>query len=640
MGMKFGKVDFNDELIEALLNDNLVVFAGAGVSVGEPSSLPSFKDLLSGIAAYFQVAQNSNETSDQFLGRLEAQGHNIRAYIANRLAPSTPNQLHSDLLDIRARGAEPKLVTTNFDRLFEATDKGIELRSSSRVYSAPALPPGGRFAGIVNIHGTIDIPGDMVLTDSNIGRAYLEERWALEFLQGLFRTQHVLFVGYSHQDPIVQYLARAMPTGIHPARRFILTHQHSALDKNWNSLGIEPILYRLGEDGNHDEAAEAIAELAEYQRRSPSTWRQLIAQTVSQPSPPVDASSLNVADRALQDPELTPTFTANAEGLDWIQWCSDRRHLKGVFDHQPLEVSELLLSWVARLLTSHDPYDAIAIIEQGGQQLHPQLWWKIAHQLPAGHHFGLASGMERWISYLLISSPSDQDRRKPDGLYQLARACISHELYTLAASVFEELCQPVIATQPGRRSRQYIKLRTVGESWALSGAWSSMREHLEVIAPKIMDLAIKQMERRHNILEQWRQAGQYEDEDSSGRHLVEESQYNYREADIDIILDAARDCLEWAVHNDQELLELWLARLVKSPAPLARRLAVHAIRIRTDQDAGAKIDWLFENGVPLDSRIYRETIQVLESEYMNLDDTRRLRVIAAMKDTGNLGEGL
>ena len=246
MSMTFGKVEFNDELIKALLNDNLVIFAGAGVSIREPSSLPSFHDLLRGIETHFQVAKSPNESADQFLGRLETQSHNIRAYIVNQLAPTAPNQLHSDLLDISARGAEPKLVTTNFDRLFEETVKGRELQSSARVYTAPALPPGGRFAGIVNIHGTIDLPDDMVLTDADIGRAYLEERWALEFLQGIFRTQHVLFVGYSHQDPIVQYLARAMPTGNNPARRFILTHQQAALAQNWNSLGLEPIIYRLG----------------------------------------------------------------------------------------------------------------------------------------------------------------------------------------------------------------------------------------------------------------------------------------------------------------------------------------------------------------------------------------------------------
>ena len=139
-------------------------------------------------------------------------------------------------------------MTTNFDRLFEATRIGIRLRNSGRVYNAPALPPGGRFTGIVNIHGVVDQPEDMVLTDSDIGRAYLEEIWALEFLQGIFRTQHVLFVGYSHQDPIIRYPARAMPTGNQPARRFILTHQPTVYGQSWTSLGIEPIVYQLGDD--------------------------------------------------------------------------------------------------------------------------------------------------------------------------------------------------------------------------------------------------------------------------------------------------------------------------------------------------------------------------------------------------------
>ena len=339
-----------------------------------------------------------------------------------------------------------------------------------------------------------------------------------------------------------------MPTGNNPARRFILTHQHSASDRNWNSLGIEPLLYQLGDDGNHDEAAQAIAELAEYQRRSPSTWRQLIAQTVSQPTPPVDASSLNVADRALQDPELTPTFTANAENINWIQWCLDRGHLKGVFDHQPLEVSEPLLSWTARLLTSHDPYEAIAIIQQGRPAIAPAIM--VDDRSSATDGPTIPAWPQEWNAGFPIYSPplhqtkTDANQTASTNLPE----CVSPMISTpWRRGVFKELCQPVITAQSRRPSGQDIKLRTVGEPWALSRAWSSIREHLEVIAPKVIEQAAKQMERRHSILEQWGQADHDQDEDSSGRHLVEESQYNYREADIDIILDAARDCLEWAV---------------------------------------------------------------------------------------------
>ena len=309
--MRFGNVEFNDRLMSALRDDNLVVFAGAGVSIPSPSNLPSFHVLLKRVQQYFQVNQTEQETVDQFLGRLEMEGHDIRAYIAGQLTGSEPNQFHRDLLGIRPRGATPKLVTTNFDRLFEATGAGKEIQQAGKVYAAPALPPGGRFTGIVNLHGVIGQPQDMVLTDSDIGRAYLDERWALEFIQGLFRSQHVLFVGYSHQDPIVRYLARAMPTSNEPARRFILTQELTVGSQSWNSLGIEPIAYQ-----NHEEAAEAIGELAEYQRRSPSTWHQMIAQIAGQPNPPPDTRSQNIINRALQDPELTPAFTSNRTACD------------------------------------------------------------------------------------------------------------------------------------------------------------------------------------------------------------------------------------------------------------------------------------------------------------------------------------
>ena len=98
---KFGTIGFSNDLMQALRSDNLVVFAGAGVSVPEPSNLPNFTVLLQEIQTYFQVGKSNDESVDQFLGRLEAGGHNIRAYIADQLKTSNPNQLHNDLLDIR-----------------------------------------------------------------------------------------------------------------------------------------------------------------------------------------------------------------------------------------------------------------------------------------------------------------------------------------------------------------------------------------------------------------------------------------------------------------------------------------------------------------------------------------------------------
>lgn len=628
--MRFGNVEFNDRLMSALRDDNLVVFAGAGVSIPSPSNLPSFHVLLKRVQEYFKVNRNDEENVDQFLGRLEMEGQEIRAYIVSQLKGAAPNQLHRDLLDIRPRWNVPRLVTTNFDRLFEATEEGKKHQNAGRVYTAPALPPGGRFNGIVNLHGVIDRPKDMVLTDSDIGRAYLEERWALNFLQALFETQHILFVGYSHQDPIVRYLARAMPTTNEPARRFILTQELTVGDQSWHSLGIEPIAYQ-----NHEEAAEAIGELAEYQRRSPSTWHQMIAQIASQPNPPLDTRSQNIVERALQDPELMPAFTSNAQSLRWIEWCIDKRYAVGAFDGSPIMENHPLLTWLARLLAAHDPDQAIATTTQAGQKLHPQLWWDITQRLLADGHTRTSRTISRWVSYLLSASPADMDTRKPDGLYRLSQLCIQCELYQEAANILDELFRPVIRAQPRRRAGEQVELTTLGETWMLSATWATMSQHMETVAAITLDHAVRHIENRHRALAQWGGATAERDTDSSGRHLIGDSQGNRREAGIDQMVNIARDCLEWTIQNEPELVESWLDRLIASQSPLARRLAVHSVRMRPDQSADEKAAWLSRKAVPMDSGRNLETEQLLIQEFKDLSDDWRRRVVDAINDAAN-----
>jgi hypothetical protein len=52
---------------------------------------------------------------------------------------------------------------------------------------APFLPPVRRFSGICYLHGSVDGPNDMVLTDKDIGRAYMDEGWALRFAHSMFQ---------------------------------------------------------------------------------------------------------------------------------------------------------------------------------------------------------------------------------------------------------------------------------------------------------------------------------------------------------------------------------------------------------------------------------------------------------------------
>ncbi len=77
---------------------------------------------------------------------------------------------------------------------------------------------GELFKGLAYIHGNVEQEKEaLILTDGDFGRAYLTEGWARRFLVDLFSNYTVLFVGYSHNDPVMKYLATGLPPS---TRRF------------------------------------------------------------------------------------------------------------------------------------------------------------------------------------------------------------------------------------------------------------------------------------------------------------------------------------------------------------------------------------------------------------------------------------
>ena len=54
------------------------------------------------------------------------------------------------------------------------------------------------------------VGGRLVLSSAEFGRAYLAEGWATEFMQAAISRYRVVFVGYTADDPPVQYLLEAL----------------------------------------------------------------------------------------------------------------------------------------------------------------------------------------------------------------------------------------------------------------------------------------------------------------------------------------------------------------------------------------------------------------------------------------------
>ena len=152
------------------------------------------------------------------------------------------------------RGPEPR-STTNFDLLFADAAQDV-FPEQPELCKAPALPLGRTFNGIVHVHGCLDRPRDMVLTDADFGRAYLTEGWARRFLVELFRSFTVMFVGYSHNDTVMKYLARALPAR-ESKPRFALTDKVDGRSRPRGSCAPPPFPHRVegdSPDGYRDMA--------------------------------------------------------------------------------------------------------------------------------------------------------------------------------------------------------------------------------------------------------------------------------------------------------------------------------------------------------------------------------------------------
>ena len=120
------EVDLPQSLISAHREGRLVVFAGAGVSMGPPSNLPNFEELVNRVAAGV-LARNDGEALDAFLGRLEGRRIDVQSRTREALdrADSKPRVLHERILRLFANEQTARIVTTNFDRHFTTAAQTI-----------------------------------------------------------------------------------------------------------------------------------------------------------------------------------------------------------------------------------------------------------------------------------------------------------------------------------------------------------------------------------------------------------------------------------------------------------------------------------------------------------------------------------
>lgn len=199
--------DIPECLLQAHEDGRVVFFCGAGISY--PAKLPGFAKLVERLYNELGVTPNTIQKAaikskqydtaislleNDYVGGREGTRKALSKILTPNLSSRRATATHEALLELgRNRSGQMRLVTTNFDRLFEEVIKREKL--NIECCKAPMLPvPKNRWNGLVYLHGLL--PKEMnankldrlIVSSGDFGLAYLTERWASRFVSELFRN--------------------------------------------------------------------------------------------------------------------------------------------------------------------------------------------------------------------------------------------------------------------------------------------------------------------------------------------------------------------------------------------------------------------------------------------------------------------
>jgi hypothetical protein len=453
-----------DRLVQQLEEDKVVIFCGAGISMG--AGLPSYAGLVK--YCYQELGERlppekSSEWlwPDRMLGTLE--NHftpaDMRGKVAERLDQlPTDVSLHKAILQLAKirRGDGLRLVTTNFDKFFEHAQAGLTLGNG--FHSGPVLPiprndRSMSWKSIVYLHGRLAPTGEsndhLILTSADFGRAYLTEAWAARFVSRLFADFTVLFIGYSLNDPVLRYMTDAFaaedlstrgraPRG--PAYIFLPYKGRTQPDPQpWIERRIIPIFYH--DMRHHARLKRTLIAWAEARQDYLSNTEVLIrriAPKIPAALNPSDVDNLIWAIVGRQDDEgHGARVFANLPNAPPVQWLTvlARFEMRLAEEHQKnlqaaiqngadapsppiLHLDSLFLSgsnensnisktslalifWFGRHLSSTELVDWLLENLRANRRLHPSLRYTIREKL-AENNLKLGDGFIRF--WRIVSS--------------------------------------------------------------------------------------------------------------------------------------------------------------------------------------------------------------------------------------------
>lgn len=657
--MIFSGVKLPDQLRIALEEGRLVVFAGAGISIPEPSGLPSFNDLVRRIAGISKDAKIENP--EKILGALARKDIKVHTAAAGIVYhPGTrPTDLHRELLRLFGEAGKVRIVTTNFDNHFTDAAKEVLPDWAVGEYHAPALPLGDDFEGIVYLHGAARLdPKRLVLTDEDFGKAYLTRGWARDFLMALFAKYTVMFVGYSHSDITVSYIARGMsPAEMRPRWAYVPADIDAKAQDDWTHLGVETAQYpvdRASTDNQHQALTDFSKRWADHQQASIIDHSVKVRAIAANLPPEGDAEAEYVL-YCLGHAQVAQDFCNAITHPAWFGWMEKRELFSPFFaSNQSGPKSDFTTTqriigwWVCSFIRLQHPQLLLELIQRNQGRLSLPFADILGHQLwtkdgkPTDPLFGT------WAALLLARG----EHALPQSSWAyILQKCEIPAHTAVALRIFELLTTPQLHLErgwafelgelidddepekkkkPKRKADYTLHWPPESDHW-LEQAWNMVfRPSLAALSEPLVTLVTKQLTMGHLLL---RDSGKASDEYDSLSWSIssiaphEQNRHPLHKC-VSILVNIARELLDHWMTSDRPRALAQIEAWWRSGVPLLHRLGIYGVAIDPSRPADEKLDWLLSNDLIFAWGRKKEVFDALAMAYPKASASMRRKVVA------------
>ena len=301
--------------------------------------------------------------------------------------------------------------------------------------------------------------------------------------------------------------------------------------------------------------------------------------------------------------------------------------MTGLFTDGELGERDQTLVWwlVSRFAIAHDSA-LFALIERYDHRLNPTLWrqlcWQTQDSIPQSPD---AAVMKRWVLFLSSVIPTHADDA---ALSCLAEACASVRATDSLLRVYEAMMKRLSRVPP----RPEWRNSDMSHYFAQKILSECIKPNLPEMSEPLLALVTIQLKERHAILVAWEGGDATSHWDNFSRSAIEPHPQDDMDRDIDPLIDAARECLEWLAANAPVIAGAWCDRFANSDAPLLRRLAIHSLAARNDLSADDKIAWLLERCDVNEKAAHHEIFRAVAHEYPQAGLRQRSALIQAISE--------